>query len=166
MSTKSTGKSQIPTDKTQIAVYFNDISQDQLSQSFHFGRSEIDPWRWPRPAVEELKSAERLNASKTFPWEKGLNMMCLMVALEIYNKQPRKRFWMLAQMYPKNNRNEDTRVWKTPQMEGLIDSNSRESIAQHILQILELDNLEERKQMIRPRLLRAYLYHQTKQVSK
>ncbi|CAN6849466.1 unnamed protein product, partial [Brassica oleracea] len=34
---KSTGESQISTDKSQVAVYFNDISQDQLSQSFNFG---------------------------------------------------------------------------------------------------------------------------------
>lgn len=36
MSMKSTGESQISTDKSQVAVYFNDISQDQLSQSFDF----------------------------------------------------------------------------------------------------------------------------------
>ncbi|CAN7024646.1 unnamed protein product [Brassica rapa subsp. trilocularis] len=33
MSMKSTGESQISTDKSQVAVYFNDISQNQLSQS-------------------------------------------------------------------------------------------------------------------------------------
>uniref|UniRef100_M4FFL7 Uncharacterized protein n=1 Tax=Brassica campestris TaxID=3711 RepID=M4FFL7_BRACM len=30
MSMKSTGESQISTDKSQVAVYFNDISQNQL----------------------------------------------------------------------------------------------------------------------------------------
>ena len=38
MSMKSTEESQISTDKSQVAVYFNDISQDQLSQSFDFGK--------------------------------------------------------------------------------------------------------------------------------
>ncbi|KAL0846655.1 hypothetical protein Bca101_019901 [Brassica carinata] len=49
MSMKSTGLSHISTEKSQVTVYFNDVSQDQLSQSFDFGRSEIGPWRWSRP---------------------------------------------------------------------------------------------------------------------
>ncbi|WZY80361.1 hypothetical protein YC2023_026745 [Brassica napus] len=47
MSMKSTEESQISTDKSQVAVYFNDISQDQLSQSFDFGTCKahaLDPY--------------------------------------------------------------------------------------------------------------------------
>ncbi|KAL0713053.1 hypothetical protein Bca4012_020031 [Brassica carinata] len=64
MSMKSTGLSHISTEKSQVTVYFNDVSQDQLSQSFDFGRSEIGPWRWSRP-VEIIRENKLTNVVRS-----------------------------------------------------------------------------------------------------
>ncbi|KAF3543187.1 hypothetical protein DY000_02009514 [Brassica cretica] len=129
----------------------------------------------------ELKSAERLNASKTFPWEKVLDVGS--------NVPPRKEIFNreIASLPIEVDMDMDSQVLAAEAVNYCLSYfcklhlNVLEYEAQvetplfrrkELLNIyfrswssttLKRNENYKRKQMIRPRLLRSYLYHQTKQ---